>query len=312
MTEKREDNPRFHEIANMFPLMDEEGFAALVADVDENGLAEPVIMYEDKILDGRNRYLACQQLGIPHREKKFEDLTLGSDDPVAFVWSHNVIRRHLNAGQIAMAAEKRETLGQGRPSKKTSGETVAPKNRKQIAKETGSSPASIAKARNVRKRGTPKLAEAVEQGAITLNAADRIATLPEEEQEKVLADEKPAVAAAKADQARQKRPVARKTQAPAVTMREHMTGHKSGIRDVQLVAKFWADNADEIKDLDEADLRVFIKDLEESRRAAGQLLGLLSEKLIPEWTLPGRQPGMLSTALNKIDLAAKGEAGEGE
>lgn len=306
---------RFHPIANIFPLMEGDEFDQLVADIEANGLTDPVIMLDGKILDGRNRYRACQALGIAHREVKFEDLTTGSDDPTAYVWSKNVMRRQLNAGQIAMAAEQLETLRQGRPSKNTSGETDSegtPKNRKQIAKETGSSPASIAKAKNVRKRGTPELAKAVETGEITLNAADRIAKLPPEEQEKVMAEEKPALAAAKAEQARQKRPVARKAPSPAVTMREHMTGHKSGIRDVQLVAKFWAENADEIKSMDPADLRVFIKDLEESRRAAGQLLNLLSEQLIPEWTLPGRQPGMLSTALNKIDLAAKGEAGESE
>lgn len=299
MPEKREDNPRFHEIANMFPLMDADSFDALVKDIDENGLSDPVIMYEGKILDGRNRYLACQQLGIPHREKKFEDLQLGSDDPVKFVWSHNVIRRHLTASQIAMAAEKRETLGQGRP-KKTSGETVP--NRKQIAQETGTSPASIAKARNVRKRGAKGLAEAVEEGKLTLNAADRIAHLPEEEQAEVIKSEKPATAAAEAEQKRQKRPIKSKAPSPTVVMRGHMTGHQTGVRDIVLINKFWSENRDKIKEMDRADLREFIKNLEDARKAASQLLTLLSEELIPEWTLPGKQPSMLSTALNKIEM----------
>lgn len=307
MTTTTTENSRFHPIANIFPLMDGDEFEALVADIKANGLTDPIVMLDGKILDGRNRWNACQRLGIAHKEIKFEQLKLGSDDPTAFVWSKNVMRRQLNAGQIAMAAEKLETLRHGQHPEKSEGETSpevsAPKTRKKIAKETGASAASIAKARRVRREGKPELAEAVEKGEITLNAADRIASLPEEEQDEVLKSEEPAKEAARKEQARQKRPVTRKAPSPTVTMRGHMTGHQSGIRDVQIVHKYWAEHADEIGKLDGDELRTFIKDLEESRRAASQLLTLLGEKLIPEWTLPGKQPALLSTALNKIDQA---------
>jgi hypothetical protein len=301
------ETTHFHPIANIFPLMEGDEFEALVADISQNGLTDPVVMLDGKILDGRNRWNACQRLGIPHREIKFSDLKLGSDDPTAFVWSKNVMRRQLNAGQIAMAAEQLETLRRGqRPDRvkdETSGEVSVPATRKKIAKETGASAASIDKARRVRRQGKPQLAEAVEKGEITLNAADKIARLPQEEQDEVLKSEKPASAAARKEQARQKRPVTRKAPSPTVTMKGHMTGHQSGIRDVQLVHKYWAEHADQIDQLDPADLRSFIKDLEESRRAASQLLTLLGEKLVPKWTLPGKQPALLSTALNKIDQA---------
>lgn len=306
--QRREDNPRFHPIANIFPLMDDDAFAALVKDISENGLTDAVVMLDGKILDGRNRWLATQELGIPHREIQFEQLQLGSDDPMSFVWSRNVQRRHLNAGQIAMAAEKLETLKHGGDrTGETSGKVL---NRKQIAKQTGASPASIDKARRVKRQGKPELAQAVEKGDLTLNAADQIARLPEEEQEQVLKSENPVAEAARREQKREKRPM--KPPNPSVTMRGHMTGHQSGIRDVVLVAKFWAEHTEEIEKLDGGDLRSFIKDLEESRRAASQLLSLLAEKLIPEWTLPGKQPVLLSTALNKIDRSTEGADGEGK
>src|SRR5574341_543891 len=105
--------PQFHELANAFPLLTGEAFEELVSDIRENGLTEPVVMLDGKILDGRNRWRACQDLGIPHREVKFADLKLGSDDPAAYVWSKNAVRRQLTPSQKAMAATRLVTAKTG-------------------------------------------------------------------------------------------------------------------------------------------------------------------------------------------------------
>ena len=69
-------------------------FDELVADIKKNGLVEPIVLLEDKILDGRNRYRACIAARV---DPTFRPFT--GDDPAAYVTSANVRRRHLTAEQ---------------------------------------------------------------------------------------------------------------------------------------------------------------------------------------------------------------------
>ena len=78
---------RFHPVADIFPMMDEPEYEALKQDIMEHGLLEPVWLYEDQILDGRNRWLACQQLDKEAKTREYK-----GKDPVAFVVSMNLKR----------------------------------------------------------------------------------------------------------------------------------------------------------------------------------------------------------------------------
>ena len=92
---------KFHEIADLFPLIDGDEFQLLCDDIKKEGLNHPVMLLDDKILDGRNRYRACIEVGIEPRYEKFE-----GEDPLAFVLSENLRRRHLTPSQrAALAAE---------------------------------------------------------------------------------------------------------------------------------------------------------------------------------------------------------------
>ena len=94
--------PQFHPLAEMFPLMEGAELKALAADIGAHGLVEPIILYEDKILDGRNRYLACREAGV---EPTYRPL-LSCDDPLAFVVSANLHRRHLTSEQKRALIDK--------------------------------------------------------------------------------------------------------------------------------------------------------------------------------------------------------------
>jgi hypothetical protein len=93
---------KFHPLAKKFPLLNGAEFRELVEDVRKHGLREPIVMHEGAIIDGRNRYRACLQAKVEPTYREFDPSKEG--DPIAFVFSANVHRRHLKA------KEKRELL----------------------------------------------------------------------------------------------------------------------------------------------------------------------------------------------------------
>jgi len=97
-------NLGFHAAADLFPLMAEEELGELRQDIAAHGLREPVVLCEGKILDGRNRYLACQKLGISSETREFDAAVEG--DPFDYVLSANLHRRHLTAQQRREVAAK--------------------------------------------------------------------------------------------------------------------------------------------------------------------------------------------------------------
>jgi hypothetical protein len=66
-------------------------------DMVKNGLHEPITIFEQKILDGRNRYRAGMAAGYKFRKEDFREFK--GADPLAFVFSKNFARRHLTAEQ---------------------------------------------------------------------------------------------------------------------------------------------------------------------------------------------------------------------
>jgi ParB-like nuclease domain len=139
---------QFHPLADIFPLVEGAEFDELVADIREHGLHEPIVVFEDKILDGRNRYRACEAAGV---EPTFTAYT--GDDPVAYVVSLNLRRRHLDESQRAMVAAKLATLRDGQRADLVEGLPIG-----RASEMLNVGERSVARAREVQEHGTPELA----------------------------------------------------------------------------------------------------------------------------------------------------------
>ena len=90
----------FHEVANIFPMMSDDEFSALIGDIRANGQRQPIYVHDGQIIDGRNRYRACEQLGIEPDVRTWD----GVGSLVSFVVSLNLQRRHLTSSQKATVA----------------------------------------------------------------------------------------------------------------------------------------------------------------------------------------------------------------
>ena len=101
---------KFHEITDLFPLLEGNEYDELVADIRANGLRQKIVLYDGKILDGRNRYRACLEGGI---EPRFELFYGDNDKALSNVISLNLKRRHLDESQRASIAGRIADLPHG-------------------------------------------------------------------------------------------------------------------------------------------------------------------------------------------------------
>src|SRR5262249_55098335 len=154
-------------------------FNELVEDIREHGLREPVILLGKQILDGRNRYRACQQAGVDCQFENYE-----GNDPAAYVVSLNLKRRHLDESQRAMVAAKLATFKRGDNQHTPIGEASKGK----AAELLNVGKRSVDRTAAVCDQGTAELIHAVEAGKVKVSIAADIATLSPEEQRAILAN----------------------------------------------------------------------------------------------------------------------------
>jgi ParB family chromosome partitioning protein len=188
---------RFHEYAELFPWLEGAALEALRDDIRLHGVREPIVMLDGAILDGRNRYMCARDLGIEYPVREFD-----GDDPLAFVISHNLHRRHLTESQRASVAARLANMERGGDRKTQPDQNAnlqfdiplsqqasarAPVTNADAAKMLNVSERSVATARKVQDTAPPEIVRAVDRGQISVSLAAQVADLPEASQAEIIA-----------------------------------------------------------------------------------------------------------------------------
>jgi N6-adenosine-specific RNA methylase IME4 len=188
-----------HPAAELFPLIDGDDFARLVEDVKTNGLRHPVVVVDGGgkwlVLDGRNRLRACKAAGVAPRHVVLDAVR----DPIAYVLSVNLQRRHLNASQRALLAVEVEKMyaaqaPRGRPRADVKSPASLPElsaaereSRSKAASQLNVSGRSVQTAKKVANEASAPVVEAVRAGRIAVDDAVKVVSLPPERQAQLVA-----------------------------------------------------------------------------------------------------------------------------
>jgi hypothetical protein len=146
-------------------------------------------MFEDMLLDGRNRWRAAEAAGVTITGKNIRqfDPETDGDDPLDWVVSKNLKRRHLDESQRSWVASKIANMPNGGGTYRNANLHFDGVKIADAAALLNVSHRSIIRATAVRDLGTPELHRAVEQGHIAISVAARTAKLPDDEQRSVAA-----------------------------------------------------------------------------------------------------------------------------
>jgi hypothetical protein len=98
MQQIQSSNPKYnpHPLAEFFPLMEGQEFDELVGNIKRRGLHFPITIFDNQIIDGRNRDRACLKAGVEPRYVAFAGK---AEDIPRFIISANIHRRHLKPQQ---------------------------------------------------------------------------------------------------------------------------------------------------------------------------------------------------------------------
>lgn len=201
----------FHQLATIFPAIEGAEFEQLVENIRVHGVRDPIVLFDGQVLEGRNRYRALAWLvstgeilgdGWGHRsglhltEEElqpdniwFTQYNVGVDgDPLSYVISKNLIRRHLTESQRAMVAADLATMRQGERTDLQPSENLPKVSQGEAAKLLNVSDRSLRTANTVKQSAAPEIQNAVKQGNLSVSAAVELAMQPVARQQEILAE----------------------------------------------------------------------------------------------------------------------------
>ncbi|XDF34629.1 plasmid replication/partition related protein [Paracidovorax avenae] len=196
------------------PLTPEE-HAALERSLLAEGCRDALVLWGDVLVDGHNRYGICQKHGLPFNTVQHPHFRSMEDVHLWMIDQHLGRRSVSDFQRGVLALRKREILAQrvaatapqasdaAEPADSSApwdgpADAAAPapqeaaaaavqeaeplKSREAIARAARLSSSQVVMIEKIQKQAAPELVAAVRSGAISINTAAAVATLPEEEQ----------------------------------------------------------------------------------------------------------------------------------
>lgn len=171
------------------PLTESE-YAALERSLLAEGCRDALVLWNDVLIDGHNRYAICRKHNIDFKtiqNSSFESL----DDVMLWMIDNHLARRSVSDFQRGvLALRKKEIVAVRSPAPAAADEAAegeptpkpAMSTREDVAKAARLSSNQISQIEKIQKAATPELVEAVRAGTISINAAATVASLPQDEQ----------------------------------------------------------------------------------------------------------------------------------
>lgn len=159
-----------HELTEAFPPMNPIDFSALVKDIEEKGIQDPVwIINGTEIIDGRHRYMAAKEIGLDKIPVRFYHGKI--DSALEFVFSANLHRRQLTISQRCFAAAKLVNTEHGGDRKNQSANLHFDISLERAANMFHVSRRSVATAKKILDKNNKDVNDLLASGQVTITKA---------------------------------------------------------------------------------------------------------------------------------------------
>lgn len=177
------------------PLTEDE-YAALERSLLSEGCRDALVLWGDLLIDGHNRYGICQKHAIPFntvQNHAFQSM----DDVHLWMIDNHLGRRSVSDFQRGVLALRKKEIVSARLAQKqerhspeaadgsdasVQEEKESPLTREAVARAARMSSATLGQIEKIQKTAAPELVGAIKSGAISINAAAAVASLPSEKQ----------------------------------------------------------------------------------------------------------------------------------
>jgi hypothetical protein len=179
------------------PLTPDE-HEALERSLLAEGCRDALVLWGDLLIDGHNRYGICQKHGIAFQTVQHPHFKTMEDVHLWMIDQHLGRRSVSDFQRGVLALRKREILAQRRErvasprtpntaddapaAQPSAGDSPPLKSRTDIARAARLSANQVVMIEKIQSQAVPELVTAVKQGAISINAAAAVASLPSDEQ----------------------------------------------------------------------------------------------------------------------------------